>query len=53
VQAPDRPVLTTQLYFPNEAGNRSDGIFNAGLLLENYTAGANGNTANFNFVIDA
>jgi protocatechuate 3,4-dioxygenase beta subunit len=53
VQAPNRPVLTTQLYFPNEAGNRSDGIFNADLLLENYNAGANGNTANFDFVIDA
>ncbi len=27
VQAPGGPVLTTQLYFPGEAGNRSDWIF--------------------------
>ena len=27
VQAPRQPVLTTQLFFPNVAGNRSDGIF--------------------------
>ena len=27
VQAPRKPVLTTQLFFPGVAGNRSDGIF--------------------------
>ena len=30
-QAPNRPVLTTQLYFPGEARNASDGIYNAKL----------------------
>ena len=33
VQAPDRPVLTTQLYFPaDEAANRRDGLFRRELL---------------------
>jgi protocatechuate 3,4-dioxygenase beta subunit len=27
VQAPDAPVLTTQLYFPGEEHNRSDGLY--------------------------
>jgi protocatechuate 3,4-dioxygenase beta subunit len=34
VQAPDRPVLTTQLYFPGEPGNDSDSIFDPSLLVE-------------------
>ncbi len=33
VQRPGGPVLTTQLYFPGEAGNDSDGIFDPSLLL--------------------
>ena len=33
-QAPDRPVLTTQFYFPGEPGNESDGIFDPALLLQ-------------------
>jgi protocatechuate 3,4-dioxygenase beta subunit len=33
VQAPNRPVLTTQLYFPGEPENRRDGIFNAKLII--------------------
>jgi protocatechuate 3,4-dioxygenase beta subunit len=33
VQAPSRPLLTTQLYFPDEPRNRSDGIFRSELLL--------------------
>jgi protocatechuate 3,4-dioxygenase beta subunit len=33
VQAPDGPVLTTQLYFPREAANAGDGIFREELLL--------------------
>src|SRR5262245_8882763 len=27
LQAPERPVLTTQLYFPDEPANRRDGLF--------------------------
>jgi protocatechuate 3,4-dioxygenase beta subunit len=33
VQAPTQPVLTTQLYFPGEPGNRSDGIFRPELVM--------------------
>jgi protocatechuate 3,4-dioxygenase beta subunit len=33
VQAPNQPVLTTQLYFPNEPGNRRDGIFRPELVM--------------------
>jgi protocatechuate 3,4-dioxygenase beta subunit len=52
VQAPNRPVLTTQLYFPDEAGNRSDGIFDAGLLLTDYKDASDGKTGAFNFVVN-
>ena len=33
VQAPNGPVLTTQLYFPGEPHNRSDRIFSPDLLV--------------------
>lgn len=33
-QAPDGPVLTTQLYFPEEPGNDSDSIFDPSLLID-------------------
>jgi protocatechuate 3,4-dioxygenase beta subunit len=33
VQAPGRPVLTTQLYFPDEPLNRSDGLFRRELTM--------------------
>jgi protocatechuate 3,4-dioxygenase beta subunit len=33
VQAPNRPILTTQLYFPGEPQNQRDGIFNERLLV--------------------
>lgn len=51
VQAPSRPVLTTQLYFPDEPENASDGIFDASLLM---AMGADGDTqtASFQFVLD-
>ncbi|WP_345162271.1 intradiol ring-cleavage dioxygenase [Pontibacter saemangeumensis] len=34
VQAPGQPVLTTQLYFPEEAQNQGDGIFNEVLVMK-------------------
>jgi protocatechuate 3,4-dioxygenase beta subunit len=34
VQAPKGRVLTTQLYFPNEPGNRRDGIFRPDLVMQ-------------------
>ena len=51
VQAPNRPILTTQLYFPGEPQNRRDWIFNEKLLL---TMRQNGreNLATFDFVLD-
>ena len=39
VQAPNRPVLTTQLYFPNEMPNRRDGLFRPELLMQVAEAG--------------
>ena len=34
IQAPHQPVLTTQLYFPEEPANQSDFLFNPELLME-------------------
>ena len=33
VQAPNKPILTTQLYFPNEPQNAQDGLFQPELLI--------------------
>ncbi len=52
VQAPDQPVLTTQLYFPKEPHNATDGIFDPHLVMDVETAGE-GRAANFTFVLDA
>jgi protocatechuate 3,4-dioxygenase beta subunit len=51
VQAPNRPLLTTQLYFPNEAANARDGLFQRALLMQVADA-ADGLTAGFSFVLD-
>jgi len=50
VQAPNGPVLTTQLYFPGEAQNRNDSIFDAALLMKVNDAG-NGKDASYDFVV--
>lgn len=34
VQAPNQPILTTQLYFPNESANENDGIFRTECLMD-------------------
>jgi protocatechuate 3,4-dioxygenase beta subunit len=34
VQAPNRPVLTTQFYFPNERANRTDDFFHRELVMQ-------------------
>ena len=52
VQAPNRPVLTTQLYFPGEPANQNDRIFREELLLEDLRDGAAGRQASFTFVLD-
>jgi protocatechuate 3,4-dioxygenase beta subunit len=45
-QRPGGGVLTTQLYFPGEPGNESDGIFDEALLMN-----VRGERARFNFVL--
>jgi protocatechuate 3,4-dioxygenase beta subunit len=50
VQAPNQPILTTQLYFPNEPANDRDGIFNPALIMD-VQAAADGRNATFNFVL--
>jgi len=51
VQAPERPVLTTQLYFPDEPMNRRDGLFRRELVMRMAEAG-DGLSARFDFVLD-
>ena len=51
VQAPNRRPLTTQLYFPGEAYNRHDFIFDPKLLMRMQQAGAQ-RDAQFDFVLD-
>lgn len=57
-QAPDRPELTTQLYFPDEPDNDRDGIFDPALVVamtdEATTAGDAPvlRRASFDFVLD-
>ncbi len=51
VRAPTGPTLTTQLYFPGEARNQADGIFNQALLATVRDA-AGGKVATFNFIVD-
>jgi protocatechuate 3,4-dioxygenase beta subunit len=51
VQAPERPVLTTQLYFPDEPANRRDGLFRRDLVLRMAEA-REGLSARFDFVLD-
>jgi protocatechuate 3,4-dioxygenase beta subunit len=51
VQAPRTRLLTTQLYFPGEPKNRSDGLFRSELLMR--TAERSGSlAARFDFVLD-
>ncbi len=50
VQAPGRPVLTTQLYFPGEPRNHTDALFDPRLLMTVQSAGG-ARTATFDFVL--
>lgn len=51
VQAPQQPVLTTQLYFPGEAGNARDRLFRRSLQVSRAGDEA-GQIARFDFVLD-
>ena len=50
VQAPNQPILTTQLYFPDEPANRGDSIFRPELVLA-VRDDAGGKAAAFDFVL--
>jgi protocatechuate 3,4-dioxygenase beta subunit len=52
VQAPNEPVLTTQLYFPDEPGNASDGIFDPSLVIDMEEDGDDGKLGFFTFALD-
>jgi protocatechuate 3,4-dioxygenase beta subunit len=51
VQAPGSPLLTTQLYFPNEPANLRDVLFQSELLMRLADAG-DGLDGRFDFVLD-
>jgi protocatechuate 3,4-dioxygenase beta subunit len=51
VQAPGGPVLTTQLYFPGVARNRSDPIYDAALLVRAWRLAGGRRVARFDFVL--
>lgn len=51
-QAPGRPVLTTQLYFPDEPHNTSDAFFDPRLLMTVRDDAGGARAAAFDFVLD-
>jgi protocatechuate 3,4-dioxygenase beta subunit len=51
VQAPNGPVLTTQLFFPGVARNSQDSIFDPSLVLSTQTNPDSSQSATFNFVV--
>ena len=51
VQAPGRPILTTQLYFPDEPANSRDFLFRRELVMRMAEAG-DGLAARFDFILD-
>jgi protocatechuate 3,4-dioxygenase beta subunit len=52
VQAPDGPVLTSQLYFPGEPANDRDGIFSPELLLGDVRDTGGARQGSFTFVLE-
>jgi protocatechuate 3,4-dioxygenase beta subunit len=52
VQAPAERVLTTQLFFPGVARNRTDGIFDARCLVRGWRLVRGRRIARFDFVLD-
>lgn len=51
VQAPREPILTTQLFFPGVAANRSDGIFDTECLVRRWRLSKGRRLASFDFVL--
>jgi protocatechuate 3,4-dioxygenase beta subunit len=52
VQAPRKPVLTTQLFFPGVAANRQDGIYTPECLVRGWRLAQGRRLARFDFVLD-
>jgi protocatechuate 3,4-dioxygenase beta subunit len=52
VQAPRRRVLTTQLFFPGVAANRSDGIYTPECLVTGWRLAQGRRHGRFDFVLD-
>ena len=52
VQAPRQPVLTTQLFFPNVAANRSDRIYTPECLITGWRLVNGRRVGRFDFVLD-
>jgi protocatechuate 3,4-dioxygenase beta subunit len=51
VQAPGRPVLTTQLFFPGVASNAGDSIFDPALLITLTDSGDGGKAGAYDFYV--
>ncbi len=51
VRPPQGPMLTTQIYFPGEPRNQTDGMFNLALLAD-VRDGAGGKVATFSFIVN-
>jgi protocatechuate 3,4-dioxygenase beta subunit len=51
VQATNQPILTTQLYFPNEPQNQRDGLYRSELLITMQESGE-GEQGTFDFVLN-
>ncbi|KRV47505.1 dioxygenase [Wenjunlia vitaminophila] len=51
VQAPNKPILTTQLYFPGEPRNNTDSLFDPALLMNIRTVGSE-QEGTFDFVLN-
>jgi protocatechuate 3,4-dioxygenase beta subunit len=51
VQAPNRPALTTQIYFPDQPGNARDPLFRQELLIR-VARGGDALQGRFDFVLD-
>ena len=52
VQAPRRSVLTTQLFFPGVARNRTDGLYDAECLIRRWRLVRGRRVGRFDFVLD-
>ena len=52
VQAPNEPVLTTQLFFPGVAGNRTDSIYDPDCVVKRWRLANGRRLATFDFVLD-